>query len=152
MANLPRFGRRQRLPVAAPPVPAAAQPAAEPKPEILAFALGTQTLQPLEPNPAAAATATAPASPLITSPPRLPSPAKNAMSPSASPKYGASVTRVASPPPFSPANKYSDWIIGQTVPAQSPEKSRRATSPPLSPLALPRTQVTSGDGTAAQHR
>lgn len=158
MANLPRIGRtRQRLSAVAPPVLSAAQPTAEPKSEILPFSSTTiQTLQPLEPT-----STPAPSSPLRESPRPLPSPPKKATSPFASPKYGASLTRVDSPPaakttrspPDSPTNKYLERRNnGETTPPQSPAKSRRIQTPPLSPLALPRSQVSSGNGTKTQPR
>ncbi|KAL0547723.1 hypothetical protein IC582_012148 [Cucumis melo] len=147
MANLPRFGRaRQRLPAVPPPVPAAAQPAVEPRYQILPFATTITT--------------PAPASPRRESPRPLSSPPKKATSPFASPKYGDSGTRLdRSPaakatmsPPDSVRDKYFERRNGETTPPLSPAKSRRAKTPPLSPLALPRNQVFTGNGTTAQPR
>ncbi|XP_038879417.1 proline-rich receptor-like protein kinase PERK8 [Benincasa hispida] len=155
MANLPRIGRtRQRPSAVAPPLLAAVQPTAEPKPEISPFAPTSIQTQPIEP------TTPAPASPLRQSPRLITSPPKKATSPFASPKYGDSLTRVDSPPaakatrspPDSPTNKYLETRNGETTPPLSPAKSRRTKTPPLSPLTLPRTPVISWDETTALPR
>ncbi|CAK9319183.1 unnamed protein product [Citrullus colocynthis] len=143
MANLPRFGRTwQRLSAIARPAPAAAQPASVPEPEILPLAPTTQTLQPFEPNlPAAAAP---PSSPVREPTPRISSPAKKAASPTTSPEYEATVVSVASlplkpaqSPPVSPPSKSSD--PRHSISPNSYKKPHKPTTPPLSPLAMPKS-------------
>lgn len=132
MANLPRFGRAWQRISAARPAPAAAQPASEPEPEILSLAPTTQSLQPFEPNPPPVAA-------------WISSPAKKALSPAVSPKYNATVTRVASPP-VSPSRKSPDRR--HSISPNSYQKTVKPTTPPLSPLALPK----SANVTAIQSR
>lgn len=139
MANLPRLGRtRQRLSSVPPPVPAAAQPAVEPKYETMPYATSITT--------------PAPASPRRESPRPLSSPSKKATSPFASRVDRSPAAKATRSPPDSIGDKYLERRNGETTPPLTPAKSRPAKTSPLSPLALPRSQVITGNGTTAQPR